>query len=420
MTPLRLGFVPLTDCALLAVADAKGLFRRNGLPVELSREPSWANIRDKVAVGALDGAHMLASMPLAAAAGVEPVARPLVAACSLGLNGNAVTVSTDLWERMYAADPVSDTRRPRDAAALRQAIDSDRLALRSPLRFAVVYRYSMHNYELRYWLAAAGIDPDRDVRITVVPPPRIVDALAVGAIDGFCAGEPWNSLAVTRGVGRIATTKFEIWNNSPEKVFAVSEAFAERHPNLLQAILQSLIDAALWCDAAENREELARMLARHRFVGAPESVMTASLQGYLGTAGAGATIATPDLHVFQRYAANFPWTSHAIWILAQMMRWGHITPRIDIAAIARRVFRPDLYRAAASAHGISVPAADMKIEGTHREGWSIDGTAGPVQMGCDQFCDGAVFDPEQVESYLDGAAARAAHAAAPTPDRLDS
>src|SRR5512135_2909306 len=218
MTPLRLGFIPLSDCAVLAVALEKGFFRRHGLDVTLLREMSWATLRDKVAVGALDGAQMLAGMPIAAAVGIDPIARPLITAFSLDLNGNAITVSTALWERMVAADPESTRMRPVTAAALRCVIDADRRRGAPPLRFAMVYPFATHNYELRYWLAAGGVDPDVDVHMSVVPPPRMVEALESGRIDGFCVGEPWNSLAVERGLGRVVATKYEIWNNSPEKV----------------------------------------------------------------------------------------------------------------------------------------------------------------------------------------------------------
>jgi nitrate/nitrite transport system substrate-binding protein len=206
MTRLRIGFLPLSDCAVLAVALEKGFFRRHGVEVTLSREASWANIRDKVAVGALDGAQMLAGMPLAAAVGIDPIGRPLVTALSLGLNGNAITLSNALWARLVAADPHGTRERPMTAVALRQVIDDDRAHGRPLLCFAMVSPFSSHNYELRYWLAAAGIVPDRDVRLTVVPPPPMVDAMAQGSIDGFCVGEPWSSLAVQRGLGRLVVS----------------------------------------------------------------------------------------------------------------------------------------------------------------------------------------------------------------------
>jgi len=391
MTPLRLGFIPLIDCAVLAVAEAHGFFRRHDLAVELSREASWATIRDKLAVGALDGAQMLAGMPLAAAAGIDPLAAPTVTAFSLDLNGNAITVSRALWERMRAADPDAMATRPTTAAALRRVIAADRAAGRPPLRFAMVYPFATHNYELRYWLAAAGIDPDQDVQLSVVPPPRMVDALARGAIDGFCVGEPWNSLAVQRELGCIVIAKVELWHNSPEKVLAVPRGFAEREPDRHQALLCALLEAAAWTET--HRDEVAHLLADARYVGAPAALLAGSLTGRLVLHPGGATEHMPDFHVFHRYAANFPWASHGVWLLSQMRRWRQIDRPLDLLAVARDVYRPDLYRAAARAVGVCAPAIDLKPEGVHADPWTLASADGDIVMGSDLFFDGAQFDP---------------------------
>jgi len=400
VNPLRLGFIPLSDCAVLAVAEATGTFRRHGIEAVLSREVSWANIRDRLAVGALDGAQMLAGMPLAAAAGIDPVAEPTVTALSLDLNGNAITVSTELWARMVEADPAALATRPITAAALRRVIDEDRRHHRSPIRLAMVYPFATHNYELRYWLAAAGVDPDRDVELIVIPPPRMVEALTRGGIDGFCVGEPWNSLAVERGCGHVVVTKYEIWNNSPEKVFAVTRRFAEREPEQHQALLRALLEAAAWVDAPENRPAVARILADPRYVGADEALLGASLSGRLRLGPGGATATLPDFHVFHRYAANFPWISHGIWLLVQMLRWGQLASPLDVLATARGVYRPELFRAAARSLGMPVPEIDLKTEGTHGAPWILRGSEGSIEMGSDQFFDSRVFDPNDVVAYL--------------------
>jgi nitrate/nitrite transport system substrate-binding protein len=389
VTPLRIAFVPLIDCAVVAVAESRGFFRRHGVAVELTRQVSWASVRDTLAAGAVEGAQMLAGMPLAAAVGIDPVAPPLLTAFSLGLNGNAITLSTALWARMVAADPSAATHRPLSAGALRTVLEADRRAGRPPIHLAMVYPSAPHNYELRYWLAAAGIDPDRDVRLSVVPPPRMVEALAEGAIDGCCVGEPWNSLAVRRGVGRIAITKYELWNNSPEKVFAVTRRFAERNPQAHLAVLRALIEAAAWADAAENRDSLAQLLAGEQYVGAPADLIAAALAGDIALGPGGAAITLPDFHVFHRYAANFPWVSHGIWLLQQMRRWKQIEGDIDMAAVASEVYRPDLYRAAAHQLGLPAPDVDLKREGEHAAPWML----GPILMGPDRFFDGTVFDP---------------------------
>jgi nitrate/nitrite transport system substrate-binding protein len=399
--PIRIGVVPLSDCAVLAVAREKGFFARHGVDATLSREVSWANVRDKVAAGALHGAQMLAGMPIAATVGIDPVARPQVTALSLDLNGNAITVSAELWSRMRAADPEAMATRPITARALARVIAEDRRRGGPMVRFGMVYPFATHHYELRYWLAAAGIDPDVDVRLLVVPPPRMVESLERGAIDGFCVGEPWSSLAVARGLGRIVVTKYEIWNNSPEKVFAVDCSFAERHPEIHRATLRALIEAAIWADAAENRAEVARILADPRYVGVPERVLAAALSGILVCAPEMAPVHQPDFHVFARYAASFPWVSHASWLLVQMLRWGQVAEPIDVLATARSVYRPDLYREAARELGVGAPAIDLKSEGVHGEPWALPAEGGEwIQMGPDLFLDGRSFDPTALVKYL--------------------
>ena len=240
---LDLGFIPLTDCAPLVVALEFGIFARYVLDVTLSREPSWANIRDKVSFGLLDGAQMLAGMPLSCSLGAEAIHKPMVVAMALNLNGNAITVSNAIYERLLAMDSGLMANRPVSAAALKRLTDQDRQLGRPPLRFAMVYPSSSHNYLLRYWLASAGIDPDRDISLDVIPPPLMADCLHQGQIDGYCVGEPWNTVAVERGIGTIVVSSSEIWNNHPEKVFGVTRAWAESHPKTLQAIVMALIEA---------------------------------------------------------------------------------------------------------------------------------------------------------------------------------
>jgi nitrate/nitrite transport system substrate-binding protein len=302
-------------------------------------------------------------------------------------------LSTRIWNRMRANDPAAVVAPASTAIALRRVIEEERAAGRPPLRLAMVYPYATHNYELRYWLAAGGIDPDVDVRLSVVPPPRMVDALACGTIDGFCVGEPWSSLAVECGLGCIAATKYDIWNNSPEKVFAVPRAFAERDADRHLALLRALLEAAAWTDAAEHRSEVAEILAAERYIGAPVELLARSLTGRLVVELGGEPMQAPDFHVFHRYAANFPWTSHGIWLLTQMLRWGQIDRPLDLLATARSVYRPDLYREAARDLGIAAPSVDLKREGEHREVWILTDAGAPFAMGSDRFVDGQIFDP---------------------------
>ncbi|WP_431854498.1 CmpA/NrtA family ABC transporter substrate-binding protein [Azospirillum sp.] len=388
---VTLGFVPLTDCAPLVMALDKGFFARHGLSVTLSREASWANIRDKVAVGLLDGAQMPAGMPLAATGGVGRVNVPMLTGVALGLNGNAITVSETLFRQMEAADPAAVARRPADARALKPVIAARREAGRPKLTFGVVLAVSSHAYQLRTWLAAAGIDPDRDVQLVVVPPPHMVGSLKAGEIDGYCVGEPWNTQAVHEGIGRIVVTGYELWNNSPEKVLGVTAAWAAANPNAHRALIRALIETARWLDVPANREETAATLSR--VVGVPEAVLRASLTGSVQEAPGAPARPLPDFIVFHRYAATFPWRSHALWFLAQMVRWGQLPAGADLAGIAASVYRADLHRAAAAELGEPVPLTDGKPEGAHAGPWTLTDATSPIAMGADRFFEGRRFDP---------------------------
>lgn len=374
---LRLGFIPLNDAAPLIVAGELGLFAEEGLDVELSREASWATVRDKVAVGALDAAHMLAPMIIAASLGVGGARTPMIAPLSLNLSGSAFTVSRSLHQALLATDPEGVAART--ARPLKRLIEARRELGSAPLTFAVVFAYSAHNYLLRYWLACAGIDPDRDVRLVVVPPPRTAEQLRSGLIDGFCVGAPWGVQAAAQGVGEILAYTADIWRNNPDKALGVTEAFAEDEPAALQAMLRALLRAAAWADAPENRPALAALLARPEHIGVPEPVIAALLCD------------APEGLMYQRSAAGFPWKSHAAWFAQQMLRWGQAAPADGFVEAAQAVYRPDLYREAAAAVGLPAPRADAKAEGAHPQPWTLEGHGGTIEMAADGFCDGRVF-----------------------------
>lgn len=398
---LALGFIPLTDCAPLVIAKEKGLFAKHGLEVELSRESSWANIRDKVCTGMLDGAQMLAAMPLASALG-SGHSQPMVTALSLDLNGNAITVSKELYGRMLATGiPGLDTARG-SAKALREVIDQDRAARRPKLSFAVVFPQSSHNYLLRYWMADAGIDPDKDVRLIVVPPPQVGHYMRAGMIAGCCVGEPWNSYAVSEGLGRTLITSYDIWNNHPEKVFAVTRNWAQSNPNTHQAVLLAVLEACTWLDDLANRPEACEILSQGRYVNAPVDVLEKSLTGTLQFSSDEQPREAPDYNVFQRYAANFPWRSHALWFMSQMQRWGQLDESVKPEVIVESVYRPEVYRAAAQALGLQCPEVDYKIEGEHADGWALTSGEESLQMGADLFMDGRRFDAQELSAYLEG------------------
>jgi nitrate/nitrite transport system substrate-binding protein len=399
---LRLGFIALNDCAPLVVAREKGFFIGEGLKVELSREASWANVRDKVSMGALDGAHMLGPMALAVSLGVCGEQTRMVTPFSLNLNGSAITISAALAQAMRELDPEGMAQRPRSARPLKAMIDARRKAGGPPLTFAVVFPFSVHNYELRYWAAAAGIDPDRDLRIVVTPPPRMAARLASGEIDGFCVGAPWNALSVAQGTGEIMIYASEIWRVGPDKVFGTTEAWAEKNPTALKALLRALIKAASWADEPENRAELASILARPDYVDAPEEVVASSLVGSPPYAPGEPGPDSIDYIIYHRYAASFPWRSHAVWFLTQMLRWGQIGLEVDIPATAEAVYRPDLYRAAAAELGAPTPLVDEKVEGLHAASWMLDEATAPIAMGPDLFFDGRSFDAAQPQRYATG------------------
>jgi NitT/TauT family transport system ATP-binding protein/nitrate/nitrite transport system substrate-binding protein len=282
------------------------------------------------------------------------------------------------------------------ARALAEVVARRGAAGREPLSLGMVYPFSCHNYDLRYWLAAAGVDPDDDVNLVVIPPPLLAECLRTGRVDGFCVGQPWNSVAVAQGHGVIVATKSELWPMSPEKVLGVREGWAQENPELLADIVRALTLAGQWLDEPENRREAAVILARPEYVGVAEDVLRKPLTGELSRGAELADVVDPDLVVFHRHAANFPWRSHAVWLITQMIRWGQVREPFDILALAERVYRPDLFRGAVAGLGVEVPDSDHKREG-----------AGAISPQASFFGSGA-FDPKAAIGYLRGLPIRAA------------
>ena len=394
------GFIPLLDCAPLVVAAERGYAADEGLDLKLIRETSWANIRDRVVVGHFDAAHMLGPMAIASTLGVSHLRVPMAVPFSLGLGGNAVTVSTMLWEAMgeEGAGAGLDPRTQGDA--LRRVVRARGRAHRPPLTFAMVYPFSCHNFELRYWLAAAGMDPDRDVRLVVIPPPLLVDALREGQIDGFCAGEPWSSVAVSARVGCIVAATSAIWRLGPEKVLGCRLEWAQRHPQQLTALVRALYRASLWCGQPEHHEELAKLLAEPRFVGAPAELLLRGLSNRLQLTPDGPLREIADFYVPARQAATFPWVSHALWFYSQMVRWGQVPFRIEDVPQVRATYRPDLYRVALAPLGANAPVIDSKIEGASATAQHLEGAIAPLQFGPDGFFDARAFDSNDLEHYI--------------------
>jgi ABC-type nitrate/sulfonate/bicarbonate transport system substrate-binding protein len=351
---LRVGYIPIIDCAPVILADELGAYERQGLEVEIRREVSWANVRDKLALGVLDASHILAPLPLAITLGIDSVTVPLVNVMTLEVNGNALTLSNALWREIEEAAPELAATRPLDARAIAAVVAARAAAGRPQLVLASVFPYSVQNYMVRLWLSSGGLDPDRDVRLTTVPPPHTVAHLSGGVIDGYCVGEPWNQQAQALGIGRIALTGPDIWKGMPEKVLGTTETFAEKNPNTVKALIKALLEACLWLDDPANRTEAARVLSSPRYLNTPADVMARTLE-------------LPDFHVFHRNHANFPWRSHADWFLGQMERWGQVPAGLDRTAIADRVYRTDIYRAAAREMGVACPETDRLPPGGHGE-----------------------------------------------------
>jgi ABC-type nitrate/sulfonate/bicarbonate transport system substrate-binding protein len=393
---LHAGFIPLCDCAPLVIARERGFDTELGFSLRLHREVSWANIRDKTEYGIFDCAHMLAPMPIASTLGIGRAAVPMIAPMALNLNGNAITVSEGLFADMRRADPANASAGGMAAAhALAATIAKRRQDGAPPLTLGMVHPFSCHNYDLRYWLAAAGIDPDEDVRLVVIPPSLIAESLKEGQVDGFCVGAPWGSVAVEMGIGRVVATKLELWANSPEKVLGVRRDWANENRALLLAAIKALLKAAAWLDEDANRDEVAEILARPHYIGVPAPLLRRVMGGNLLRQRGAEADQAPDFLVFHRYAANFPWVSHGIWMMTQMTRWGQIGALPDMAAVAAMVFRADMYREAASALGLNTPLADLKAEGKGAAPGQIAGDKGPIALGDNHFFGDETFRPEE-------------------------
>lgn len=344
---LRLGFMPLTDSAPLIVADALGIFAKHGVAVLLTPLNAWVALRDRTAIGRLDGGAMLAPMPIAAALASGGLGTELRVVSVLTRQGNTITLGEPIMAEIAAAAPLLARRRPLPAKALLAVIEARRNTGRAMPRLAMVYPFSSHNYLLRHWLQAAGIDPETDVQLCAVPPPLVAGELAEGRIDGFCAGEPWGSRAVDLRAGRIALTTAEIWPDHPEKVFAVSAECLARAPEQVERCVAALIEAGLWLSDPANRAQAAWLLHHRAMPGVPEEVIARSLSSELVFAPDEAPSAAPII----RFDATYPHPEHGGWWLRQMRHWRHVSPS-DGDAISR-IWRPDIWRRAAARAGIA-------------------------------------------------------------------
>lgn len=408
---LKFGFIKLTDMAPLAVAYEKGYFEAEGLYVTLEAQANWKVLLDRVIDGQLDGAHMLAGQPLGATIGYGTQAH-IITAFSMDLNGNAITVSNDIWEQMKPYVPMEKGKpiHPIKADALKPVVDSFK-SQGKPFKMGMVFPVSTHNYELRYWLAAGGIHPgfyapekgdtsgqiDADALLSVTPPPQMPSTMEAGTIFGYCVGEPWNQQAVFKGIGVPVVTDYEIWKDNPEKVFGVSKEWADKYPNTHIRVVKAMIRAAMWLDANNNanRPEAVKILAKSQYVGADEEVIANSMTGTFEYEK-GDKRDVPDFNVFFRHNATFPYYSDAIWYLTQMRRWGQIAEQKSDSwykDIAKKVYRPDIYAQAAKA---LIAEGKAKVsdfpEFANESGFKTPQT---------HFIDNIVYDGSKPNAYLE-------------------
>ncbi|WP_407495651.1 CmpA/NrtA family ABC transporter substrate-binding protein [Pseudooceanicola sp. MF1-13] len=407
---LTFGFIKLTDMAPLAVAYENGYFLDEGLFVTLEAQANWKVLLDGVIGGQLDGAHMLAGQPLAATIGYGTEAH-IITPFSMDLNGNGITVSNEVWEMMKPNLPTNDDGKvahPISASHLKPVIEKFN-SEGKPFNMGMVFPVSTHNYELRYWLAAGGINPGyyspenvtgqigAEAFLSVTPPPQMPATLEAGTISGYCVGEPWNQQAVFKGIGVPVITDYELWKNNPEKVFGISAEFAEQYPNTTKAVTKALIRAAMWLDENDNanRMDAVEMLAKPEYVGADAEVIANSMTGTFEYEK-GDKRDVPDFNVFFRHNATYPFYSDAVWYLTQMRRWGQIAEAKSdewYDEVAKSVYRPDIY----------LEAARMLVdEGLANEAdfpWDSDGYKEPTPAA--DIIDGIPYDGRTPNAYLE-------------------
>lgn len=342
---LNLGFIPLTDSAPLIVASELGFFEKWGLEVTLHKQNSWSTLRDKLHSGTLDAAQILAPMPLASTLGVGVNAQTMITPFVLSLNGNAITLSESLYQDILSVNKLSSLTLPLAAYLLKEVVRYRRMHGMSKLRFATVFPYSCHYYQLLDWLRGAQID-EREIDILIISPTNMVDTLISGDIDGFCVGGPWNAKAVRVGAGITALTSFDIWQDSPEKVLGLMESFNHAHPNTVVALCGALKEACNWLQPIANRFEAACLLATKPYLDAPVDVVAPSL---LGSCLTHINLPPREIPSYNQFSVakhgsiNQPDHIRGEWLLRQMRNAGHLKSQIVPANIASRVFRQDVY-----------------------------------------------------------------------------
>ncbi len=387
----KLGFIALTDAAPLFVADEKGFFKKHGMTeVEVLKQSSWGTTRDNLVLGAakggIDGAHILTPMPYLMAAGVitaNNLPLPMNILARLNLAGQCISVGKE-----YA-----DLKVGSDVSAFKRALAA-KAAKGGAVKAAVTFPGGTHDLWMRYWLAAGGIDPNKDIATIVVPPPQMVANMKVGTMDTFCVCEPWNRQLVNQGIGYTAVTTGELWHNHPEKAFAMRADWVQAHPQATQALLRAVMEAQQWCENPANRDEVARICSQRRWISAPYEDIVDRLRGDFDYGTGRVVKNSPQQMRYWKDQASYPFQSHDLWFLTENIRWGYLPDNFDSAGWVKKVNREDLWRAAAKELGVA--AADMPAS---------------TSRGTERFFDGKVFDPAKPRAYLDSLAIKATRSA---------
>jgi nitrate/nitrite transport system substrate-binding protein len=384
---IKLGFIALTDAAPLIIAKEKGIFEKYGMPdVEVLKQASWGATRDNLVLGGeangIDGAHILTPMPYLISAGKvtqNNIPVPMSIIARLNLDSQGISVASE-----YA-----DTGVQLDASKLKEAFAAKKAA-GNEIKVAMTFPGGTHDLWLRYWLAAGGIDPDKDVSTIVVPPPQMVANMKVGNMDAFCVGEPWNEQLVNQGIGFTACTTGELWKGHPEKALGLRSDWIEKHPNATKALMMAVMEAQIWADSMDNKEEMSAILGKRQWFNVPPKDVAGRLKGTINY-GNGRLLENTGLQMkFWRDHASYPFKSHDAWFLTENIRWGMFSPDTDIKALVDQVNREDIWRAAAKDLGVA--AADIPASSSR---------------GAETFFDGKVFDPENPKAYLDSLAIKA-------------
>src|SRR3954470_22679256 len=369
VTDLRFGMIALTDCSPLVIAEKKGFFKKHGINAVVDKKANWAAIRDTLVSGELHGTHMLIGMPIASTMGIGGQKVPMVIPWLLNRNGQSISLQKNLKGKVGS-----------DPKPLKAIVDAARAAGK-PMTFAMTFPTGTHAMWIRYWLAAGGINPDKDAGLKVIPPANMFTNMRSGKMDGFCVGEPWNAKTVAEGVGFTAINTQDIWKDHPEKVCAFKADFAERNPKTIKAVLKALNEASVWLDDLKNRPEQCEIISPTNYVNCTKEQILPRMLGEYDFGDERGTKKDPNYMIFSQRNCNYPQYKYAVWFMTQFRRWGLIDSTPDYEGIAKQVMRPDIYEEAMKEIGYSHGGADNKPE---------------------TLFDGITFDPTKPEEYAKG------------------